>query len=132
MKLKQIFFTAAISAVTAISVMWGYGKFVKSSNTYAGQESGVVPSNYHLTGMHEGGASQTGGAPDFTAPAQAAIPTVVHIKTKTNAKQVNNNLPRSQKNPFGDLFDDDMFNQYFNNPNYIPEQRASGSGVIIS
>lgn len=131
MKLKQVLFTVAISAVTAVSVMWGYGKYVKGNNTYAGQEIGVVPSNYHLTGLHDGAASPTGGAPDFTAPAQAAIPTVVHIKTKTNAKQINNNLPRSQKNPFGDLFDDDMFNQYFNN-NYIPEQRASGSGVIIS
>ena len=41
MKLKQIFFTVAISAVTALAVMWGYGTYVKNSNTYAGQQAGV-------------------------------------------------------------------------------------------
>ncbi len=129
MNLKQTFFTVAISAATTVAVIFGYAKFEHNNNTYAGQENGVVPSNYHLTGLHEGAAPA--GAIDFTQPAQAAIPTVVHIKTRTNAKQVNNNLPR-QKNPFGDLFDDDMFNQFFNGPSVIPEQRASGSGVIIS
>jgi serine protease Do len=130
MKLKQALFTVAISAVTTVSVIVGYNKFEKNNNTYGGQENGVVPSNYHLTGLHEGATIPT-GAVDFTEPAQAAIPTVVHIKTKTNARQVSNNLPK-QKNPFGDLFDDDMFNQFFNGPSVIPEQRASGSGVIIS
>ena len=55
------------------------------------------------------------------------------IKTKINAKQVTNSLPRQRNNPFSDLFDDDMFNQFFGRQNgSIPEQRASGSGVIIS
>src|SRR5260221_2530409 len=129
MKLKQVLFTVAISAVTSAGVLLGYGKFVKNSNTYAGQENGVIPSNYNLTGLHEGSTAPT-GAVDFTQPAQIALPTVVHIKTKTNAKQVNNNLPRTPKNPFGDMFDDDLFNQFFNSPSIIPEQRASGSGVI--
>ncbi|MFM2359191.1 MAG: hypothetical protein RLY16_1184, partial [Bacteroidota bacterium] len=72
---------------------------------------------------------------DFTQPSASALPAVVHIKTKTNAKQVSNSLPRQQRpsNPFNDFFDDDIFNQFFGNRNtYIPEQRASGSGVIIS
>jgi serine protease Do len=58
----------------------------------------------------------------------------VHIKTKTNAKQVNNNLPKVRpNNPFSDFFDDDMMQQFFGQRNnVIPEQRASGSGVIIS
>src|SRR5271170_374772 len=130
MKLKEVLFTVAISALTTVSVIWGYGKYEKNSNTYAGQENGITPSNYHLTGMHSGNNAPV-GAIDFTQPAAEALPTVVHIKTKTNAKQINNNLPK-QKNPFGDLFDDDMFNQFFNGPSIIPEQRASGSGVIIS
>ena len=123
--------TVAISAVTALAVIMGYGKFVKESNTYAGQESGVIPFNYHLTGYPERSATPP-GAVDFTVPAQEALPTVVHIKTKTNAKQVSNNLPKMPKNPFGNFFDDDLFNQFFNGPTVIPEQRASGSGVIIS
>ncbi|MGF2413976.1 trypsin-like peptidase domain-containing protein [Ferruginibacter sp.] len=133
MKLKQVLFTVIISAVTALSVMWGYGKFIKNNNTYAGQESGIIPSNYKYAGFQDEGAPPT-GAVDFTAPSAAALPAVVHIKTKTNAKQVSNSLPRTRpNNPFSDLFDDDMFNQLFGGRGgVIPEQRASGSGVIIS
>jgi serine protease Do len=134
MKLKQVFFTVAISAVTALAVIWGYGKFNKKDTSYAGQEAGVTPSNYKYAGLFDGGTPPT-GAVDFTVPSAAAIPAVVHIKTKTNAKQVNNNLPRTRPaNPFSDLLDDDMFNQFFGGRggNSIPEQRASGSGVIIS
>lgn len=134
MKWKQIFFTVAISAVTALAVIWGYGTYVKNSNTYAGQQQGVMPANYKYAGLLDGG-TPPGSAIDFTAPAQAATPAVVHIKTKTNAKQVSNSLPKKQpNNPFSDLFDDDMFNQLFGSRGrgVIPEQRASGSGVIIS
>ena len=135
MRLKEVFITVVISAVTAFGVMYGYSKYVKANNTFAGQEKGIIPSNYKLAGLNDG--NNPPGALDFTVPAAAALPTVVHIKTKTNAKQVNNNLPRGQqKNPFSDLFDDDMLQQFFGNRNggsgYVPEQRASGSGVIIS
>jgi Do/DeqQ family serine protease len=131
MKLKQVFFTVAISASTALGVMWGYGKFV-NNNTYAGQ-TGTIPANYKFAKLE--GDNLPPGAIDFTQPAAAALPAVVHIKTKTNAKQVSNNLPKTQRpsNPFSDFFDDDLLNQFFGNRgNYIPEQRASGSGVIIS
>ena len=134
MKLKQVLFTVVISAVTTIAVIWGYGKFVKKNNSYAGQEAGVVPSNYKYAGFFDGNNGPN-GAVDFTGPAAAATPSVVHIKTTTNAKQVSNNLPRKQQqNPFSDMFgNDDFFQQFFGQRNnIIPEQRASGSGVIIS
>ncbi|HTC00533.1 MAG TPA: trypsin-like peptidase domain-containing protein, partial [Ferruginibacter sp.] len=132
MKLKEVAFTIAISAVTAVSVMWGYNKFTTNNNTYGGQVQGVVPSNYHFAGLPNG-TTQPPGAVDFTEPAAAALPTVVHIKTKTNAKQVTNNLPMPSS-PFGDLFNnDEIFKQFFGQQSgIIPEQRASGSGVIIS
>ena len=133
MKIKQIAFTVCISAVTALLVILGYGKYVKYSNTVGGQVAGNVPSNYaKQTGLFDGATPP--GAIDFTAPAQSAMPTVVHIKTKTNAKQINNNLPKVQKSPFGDIFGgDDMFEQFFGRGNgQTQEQRASGSGVIIS
>jgi len=134
MKFKQVFFTVIISAVTAFGVMWGYGKFVKNNNTFGGQENGVVPANYKYAGLLE---NTPPGSVDFTQPAAAALPTVVHIKTKTNAKQVSNNLPKNQrpKNPFSDFFGDEMMDQFFGNGSrggYVPEQRASGSGVVIS
>jgi serine protease Do len=136
MKLKQILFTVAISAVTTFAVVWGYGKFLKNSNYYAGQEAGKLPANYAKQTGFLDGDSGPGGMADFTAASQTAIPTVVHIKTKTNAKQVNNNLPKMrQQSPFGDMdvFGDDIFEQFFGKQNrVIPEQRASGSGVIIS
>ncbi|MEP7254880.1 MAG: trypsin-like peptidase domain-containing protein [Ferruginibacter sp.] len=135
MKWKQILFTVTISAVTTLGVIWGYGTFFKKDTVYAGQQAGVIPANYKYAGLTDGNTLPNGVA-DFTIPAEAATPAVVHIKTKTNAKQVNNSLPRKQQpnNPFNDLFDDDMFNQLFGGKgrNVIPEQRASGSGVIIS
>jgi serine protease Do len=134
MKLKQILFTVTISALTTMGVIWGYGTYFKKDNSYAGQQPGVYPSNYKYAGLLDGNTPP--GAIDFTIPAAAATPAIVHIKTKTNAKQVNNNLPRRQQpaNPFSDLLDDDMFNQLFGGRgrNMIPEQKASGSGVIIS
>ncbi|MEO6733379.1 MAG: trypsin-like peptidase domain-containing protein [Ferruginibacter sp.] len=133
MKFKQVFFTVLISAVTAFGVMWSYNTFIDKTDTYAGQENGVIPSNYKYAGLLDNNTPP--GSVDFTQPAAAALPTVVHIKTKTNAKQVSNNLPKNQrpKNPFSDFFGDDMLEEFFGGRRgYVPEQRASGSGVIIS
>ncbi|MFZ1529673.1 MAG: trypsin-like peptidase domain-containing protein [Ferruginibacter sp.] len=130
MKFKQVLATVVISALTTLGVIWGYGKFVKNDNSYAGQQAGIVPSNYRFTGNDDG--TTPPGPVDFVQSAQASIPAVVHIKTKTNARQVTNNLPR-RNNPFSDFFDDDMLDQLFGGGRgYVPEQRASGSGVIIS
>ena len=130
MKLKTILAVVGISATTTILSMWGFGEFVKSK--YAGtQEPGKLPVNYAGFFDRKGSAEST---LDFTQAAKAATPAVVHIKTRTKAKQVSNNLPK-RSNPFGDLFGgDDPFGDFFGNsgPRMIPEQRASGSGVIIS
>ena len=122
MKWKQIFYTVIISAVTAFAVIWGYSSFTAKNNIYAGQLPGEVPANYKYAGFGDGKTAPN--ALDFTIPAEAATPAVVHIKTKTNAKQVNNNLPKRQPtNPFSDLFDDDMMSQLFGGRgrNIIPE-----------
>ncbi len=133
MKLKEVLATIGISALTTLAVVWGFNSYNKYNNTFAGQPAGVVPNNYRLAGLMEGNNNNT-GAPDFTQPSMAALPAVVHIKTKTNAKQVTNNLPRMRQNPFSDFFDDNLFDQFFGGGriNIIPEQQASGSGVIIS
>lgn len=127
MKLKDILVIVGISAVTAVASVWGYGKWMQS-NTAGIQEAGKLPVNY--AGFF--GKAGNGAVVDFTEPSTAATPAVVHIKTKTKAKQVSNNLPR-RNNPFGDLFGDDFFGDIFGGgPRVIPEQKASGSGVIIS
>jgi len=130
MKLNQVLATIGISGLTTLAVVWGYDNF-RNDKTYAGQPIDM-PSNYRLAGLTQG--NTPGITTDFTQSSMAAIPAVVHIKTKTNAKQVTNNLPRTQQSPFGDFFNDDLFNQFFGGGriNVIPEQKASGSGVIVS
>lgn len=127
MKLNNILAVVAISATTAVLSVWGYGK-VMEHQTAGIQDSGKVPANY--AGFF--GNAPAGGPVDFTPAATTATPAVVHIKTKTKAKQVSNNTsgPRG-RNPFSDFFGDD-FGDFFGGPRVIPEQRASGSGVVIT
>jgi len=132
MNIKNILSTIAISALTTVGVIVGYEKLDKRDNSRLSQIT--IPSNYKYAGFFDGNGVPSAGPTDFTQAAQAATPTVVHIKTKTNPKQVNNNL--SQKNPFSDLFgNEDLFEQFFGNggsrQRMLP-QMASGSGVIIS
>jgi serine protease Do len=131
MKLKNILLVVAISAATAILSVWGYGTYMNSHSSTGIQQDGKLPVNY--AGFFDKN-NTPGGPVDFTAASTAATPAVVHIKTRTKEKQVSNNLPK-RKNPFSDLFgDDDPFSDFFGGPrmNIIPEQRASGSGVLIS
>ena len=128
MKWKQILLIVGISAVSAVTSVFIYGKVTGNKSTSFTQTSnGNLPVNY--AGFFENGAG--GGEPvDFTKAANSAVPAVVHIKTKIAAKKANNQLPRNQGNSM-----DDLFEQFFNNglgQRMQPEQKASGSGVIIS
>ncbi|MDP4286150.1 MAG: trypsin-like peptidase domain-containing protein [Bacteroidota bacterium] len=133
MKTRNIFLTVLISTLTTLAVILGYNKFQHNNNNPNFQATNI-PSNYKYAGFLDNNGNPTGGPVDFTQAAAAAIPTVVHIKTKTLPRAVNNNLPQ-QRNPFSDLFgDNDMLNQFFGNggrQRMMPEM-ASGSGVIIS
>lgn len=127
MKLKQILLIVAISAVSAITSVWIYGKVNPKNSSFAQSINGDVPANY--AGFFDG-TPGAGEPVDFTKAANAAVPAVVHIKTKIPAKKISNGLPRNKSNSMEDLFE-----QFFNNnfgPQIQPEQRASGSGVIIS
>ncbi|HEX4876203.1 MAG TPA: trypsin-like peptidase domain-containing protein [Chitinophagaceae bacterium] len=125
MKLKQVLLIVAISAVSAVSSVWIYGKFTAKKTSFVQSEDGKVPANY--AGFFDNVAG-AGEPIDFTKAANAAVPAVVHIKTKIPAKRINNQLPKSRGNSM-----EDWFNQFFDfGPQIQPEQRASGSGVIIS
>lgn len=70
---------------------------------------------------------------DFEKAADNAVPSVVHIKTVTKFKQVRGRS--QQQSPFGDGPDDGFFQHFFGEGGRSfqqPDQRASGSGVIIS
>lgn len=127
MNLKNILAVVAISATTAVLSVWGFTKY----NDYqrAGiQDTGKLPVNY--AGFFDKNNNNMAAAIDFTPAATSATPAVVHIKTKTKARQVSN-TQRQRSNPFADLFGDD-FGDFFGGPRVIPEQRASGSGVLIT
>src|SRR5438477_10615374 len=131
MKLKNILLVVVISAATAILSVWGYGTWMNNHAPTSIQQDGKLPVNY--AGFFDKN-NVPAGPVDFTAASKAATPAVVHIKTRTKERQVSNNLPK-RKNPFSDLFgDEDPFSDFFGGPrsNIIPEQRASGSGVLIS
>lgn len=125
-KLKQFLLIVAVSATSAIGSVWIYGKYAhKNESVISPSNVGKLPANY--VGFFDG-KTGAGGPVDFSQAANAAVPAVVHIKTKIPAKKINNQLPRSRNNSMEDLFD-----QFFNfGPTIIPEQRASGSGVLIS
>lgn len=134
MKTRSIFFTILISAITTLAVIFGYNEFQHNNNNPNFQGS-VIPSNYKYAGLFDSNGVPSAAPSDFTQASEAAVPAVVHIKTKTNPQKVNNNLP--QKNPFSDVFGDDLFNQLFGQGGGGRQQRslpqmASGSGVIIS
>ncbi len=130
MNWKQVLGIMALSAGTAVGSVVLYSKATKpTSNTNFGNTT-TLPANYaNYTPM--GGE---GMAVDFTQAAQAAVPAVVHIKTKTNAKKISNTTQQRRDpffdSPFGNL--EDFFGDNGFGPRMQPEQRASGSGVLIS
>ncbi|GAB3010189.1 Do family serine endopeptidase [Niabella terrae] len=131
MKVKQLILVVVISLLSAFAGVYIYGKFFRSpSASFGAPVDGKMPVNYASYLENKGnGAEPT----DFTKASQTAIPAVVHIKTKIPAKKVTNDLPNSRSrgyDPFEDFFGDFFGGGY--GPQIIPEQRASGSGVIIS
>jgi Do/DeqQ family serine protease len=125
MKIKHVLLIVLISSVSAVASVWGYSRFT-SKKTAALQVDGKVPANY--AGFFDGNIASAPAELDFTKAASASVQAVVHIKTKIPAQKVSNELPRRNRGIFDDWFDD-----FFNfGPQIIPEQRASGSGVLIS
>lgn len=126
MKFKQVLLIVGISALSAVSSVVVYNKVSAKKTGVAQVNETKIPANY--AGFFDNVAG--GGDPvDFTKAANSAVPAVVHIKTKIPAKKVSNQLPRNNRSNNME----DWFDQFFNfGPQNQPEQRASGSGVIIS
>lgn len=122
---KNVLTIVAISGATSIASIWGFGKFMQRE-TAGVQEAGKLPVNY--AGFFNNG--NAGPAVDFTPAATSATPAVVHIKTRTKAKQAT--VQQRQRNPFADMFGDEFGDFFGGGPRMIPEQRAGGSGVIIT
>lgn len=126
MTVKQSFATIMIAAATSFGSYWGYDQY-KQSHLSALDS----PDNTMLFKN----ASYTGAAADpmadFEKAATRAVPSVVHIKTLTKAKQAS--APDLQNSPFRDFFGDQFDDLFGGRGNMQAQpQRASGSGVIIS
>ncbi len=133
MSRKNILTMIGVSAITALVTAWSFGQLSGSNKaTEVFQNSGKLPANYASFNQAKPGGNVY--PIDFTSAATAATPAVVHIKTKINARTVTQQAPRS---PFADMFGDDFFGDFFGGGGgqrqmRIPEQRASGSGVIMT
>jgi Do/DeqQ family serine protease len=126
MKWKQILLVMGISAATAFGSVWTYDKLSSDPVEAIGSAPNGLPVNY--AGFLDGKMGGNADVVDFTRAANAAVPAVVHIKTRIPAKKQTNEINRQRRSMFDDWFDD--FFGY--GPNVVPEQRASGSGVLIS
>src|SRR6187455_3462557 len=130
MKFKQVILIVAISSGSALASVWGYSKFAHKE-VVAIQSDSKVPANY--AGFFDDNIANSPTNIDFTQAASTSVQAVVHIKTKIAAQKVSNELPRSNSRNRGGI--DDWLDQFFDfgpQSGMIPEQRASGSGVLIS
>lgn len=125
MKAKHILLMISVSAATAICSVMLYAKWMSPRTTT--YNNNQLPANYAgFFDRNPGGA----GPVEFEQAAATAIPTVVHIKAKTNPVQTNN--PQRRRNPFSDFFGDDFFDDFWGFKGQTIPQMASGSGVFIS
>lgn len=128
--MKKNTFRITTVALFAAAILGGIVYFSTDRHSYnsvlAAAKTPVLQTNY---------APVAGGPVDFQKAAEAAVPAVVHIKTVVKFKEASSRQER-QVNPFRDFFgNDDMFRQFFGDGKgsfQIPDQKASGSGVIIS
>jgi serine protease Do len=128
MTVKQSIATALVIAATSVGSIWGYSQFEQKQLAQTSNSE----SNLFKEASYPGDPVVAGGpVVDFEKAASKAVPAVVHIKTVTKAKQASG--PDMQDNPFKDFFGDGFGDMFGGRGNMQPqEQRASGSGVIIS
>lgn len=140
--MKNFITVVLVSIIVTLATIVVYQHYVFSPVAILNAEQ-RLPTNYASFSENVTDHSSVNACCDFSDAATAATPAVVHIKTKTKAKQVTQNNNKQQRkmpqgqSPFGDFFGfgfgDDLFDHFFNNgPQIIPEQRASGSGVLIT
>ena len=127
----------------AVAVIGGFVLLTKGQAPYNSVLDGNPPPGNPpavVKTAYTGAATATATAQpvDFEKAATAAVPAVVHIKTMTKFKQTASREMPGQgqgQDPDQDAFGD-MFRRFFGDGGgrelQAPDQRASGSGVIIS
>jgi serine protease Do len=123
MKFKQIMLVGVLSFISAFMGIVIYLRFFeRQQQIFISHEKDHLPAHYS---KYFNSTQEANQGLDFTKAADVAVPAVVHIKTKIPAQRASARTDGTNdflRNYLGLEFGDD----------YIPEQRASGSGVIIS
>lgn len=115
-KLIPVVMTAV---VTSLATMFIAAKFMPRTPYFAESPRKEQPSSVQFAAYTANGMKN--GPADFQVAADISTKAVVHIKTKTNARTVIAYDPN------------DFFSQFFGpQQQFIPQQRGSGSGVVIS
>ena len=116
-----------VAAATSFGSIWGYNHY--QQNHLSALD--ITDNNSLFKNANYTGAVSADPLVDFEKAATKAVPSVVHIKTLTKAKQAS--VPNMQNNPFKDFFGDDFEDMFGGRGNMQAQpQRASGSGVVIS
>lgn len=115
-----------VLAFCSISAAGGYAYSKRDTTVNSVLQAEKMP-------VLKAGYTETAGGPvDFEKAATAAVPSVVHIKTVTTFKKTGRAQQPSPDDFFGG---DDIFRRFFGGDGRSfsqPDQKASGSGVIIS
>lgn len=111
-RLTTVILTATVASVITFFLA---AKFLGDINVDSGSNAGKLPVNY---ASYTGNVTKSTPPADFQPAAEAAVQAVVHIKTKTKARQVVVRQPTI----FGDIYRDMM----------QPPQVGAGSGVVVS
>lgn len=116
MSMKNILFVVALSVATSFASVSLYSKWMQKNEP---TQADTTKPQVHFA-RYDG--DRNNAPADFTTAATTCSPAVVHIQTHVGEKQVK--MQNDDSNPFSQLFGD--------NTRIIPEQRGSGSGVILS
>ena len=116
--IKSYFTLVSVAMLGGVLTLGGYKVFLEPDVPAGQQTIGFVE---NATPVQFRTVADLGTLPSFTGAAEAATPTVVHIKT---------NYIVQTRSRFGDPFFDDFFNP-FRGPRQR-EAQGSGSGVITS
>jgi serine protease Do len=127
MKVKTRAFILGAAAVVGSCLLFANGRHSATNSVLDEPKAPVVKTTYTSTPAVQ--------PVDFEKAASTAVPSVVHIKTTMKFKEVAGRSGQGE-DPFGGGMDGDLFRRFFGEGGGRampqPDQKASGSGVIIS
>ncbi|MCG2613258.1 trypsin-like peptidase domain-containing protein [Terrimonas sp. NA20] len=121
MKYKQLLINFLLCVVTALLTLSMHDMFSKKSK----EVELILPD---VSSSYAGFSVNNIMSPfDFTEASEMVLPAVVHIKASIKKRNADNTQPQKKNDV------ENMFENFFGiKPNVLPEQRASGSGVIVT